>query len=225
MPTPSDAYIHHFDINTVYYLTFKDGEDLDAAKNKMFANKSDSTVKYVIDRWYKNNLISYEKYIEDTVWCNDRSIYSGALLSKDSSGLDYSYFNTYYRNFVTFKPSLKCSNKNDRFTVDKANGNGDLTYPVGLLTADEMTLAGHGKSGYNTKSYLTIETILAQYWSMSPYAQTGVSAHGIAQWGGMTYGGTPTSSYKIRPSISLKNSAKIKSGNGGEDFPYVILTE
>lgn len=38
----------------------------------------DSTVKKVIDEWYKNNIYNTEfnKYIADTIYCNDRSINS-----------------------------------------------------------------------------------------------------------------------------------------------------
>ena len=33
-----------------------------------------SNIKDVIDEWYNDNMINYTGYLEDTVWCNDRSI-------------------------------------------------------------------------------------------------------------------------------------------------------
>lgn len=45
------------------------------------------------------------------------------------------------RLYINKKPSLECVNPNDRFKVNKANGNGALTYPVTMLTVDEEAYA------------------------------------------------------------------------------------
>ena len=55
---------------------------------------------------------------------------------------------------------LTCPQQNDAFTVsDTTNGNGALTYPVGLLSTDEIVLAG-GWSTSNSGYYL----YSGQYW-------------------------------------------------------------
>ena len=77
-------YINYFQSSsTVYYLTLSNGADIESAKNEMFTNTTNSTIKTVIDNWYSENIAEYTDYLEDTVWCNDRSIYSGSLGGKD----------------------------------------------------------------------------------------------------------------------------------------------
>ena len=79
---------------------------------------------------------------------------------------EYLYYGAYGRNAQTYTPSVDCINKNDAFTVDDTvNGNGALTYPVGLITADEMTLAGASWSGYYSNNYLKTGQLV---WSGSP---------------------------------------------------------
>ena len=130
------------------------------------ANTNDSTIKGVIDTWYQNNLLNYTSYLEDTVWCNDRSIdpNKGSLNGFSSyTTLGYGNNNTVYgagprvgHNLETVTPELTCPNSNDRFTVSTDNGNGALTYPVALLTADEVAFAGAVTGVDNTNYYLYI---------------------------------------------------------------------
>ena len=54
----------------------------------------------------------------------------------------------------------------DLFTVSSAIGNGELTYPVGLLTQDEAYLAGGRVGVINPNYYLTTGS---RYWLLSPY--------------------------------------------------------
>ncbi len=44
-------------------------------------NTNNSTIKSAIDNWYSNNMTQYTNYLEDTVWCNDRS-----MDNKESNG-------------------------------------------------------------------------------------------------------------------------------------------
>ena len=118
------------------------------------ANTNDSTIKTYIDNWYKTNILgtANEQYLADNVFCNDRSI--------SSNKPNISYNNLGYGTNVTAyrwvdglwergnhndNMKLICPQKNDAFTVsDITNGNGALTYPVGLLSTDEILLAGGG---------------------------------------------------------------------------------
>ena len=101
------------------------------------------------------------------MWCNDRSMDTSTNGWSENGNISNDlYYGAYVRNRRTFEPSVTCINKNDAFTVnDTTNGNGALNYPVGLLTADELTMAGSGKSGYSTQSYLYTKTKIA---SLSP---------------------------------------------------------
>ncbi len=67
----------------------------------MVGNKSDSTIKGVIDTWYQANMLSYTKKLEDAIWCNNRS-----------SRVDRSntIFGAYDRTVTNINPSLVCSN-------------------------------------------------------------------------------------------------------------------
>ena len=72
-----------------------------------------------------------------------------------------SYFGFYNR--LGKSPSLECSAK-DSFTVSPNNGNGKLTYPIALLTGDEVMLAG-GTTSSNSSYYLYYSS---SYWLMTP---------------------------------------------------------
>ena len=128
------------------------------------ANTNNSTIKAYIDNWYKANILgtANEEYLADNIFCNDRSI------SNDNTGTGAGTTRTNYR--WSWGPwengnhndnmKLVCPQKNDAFTVsDTTNGNGALTYPVGLLSTDEIVLAG-GWSTSNSGYYL----YSGQYW-------------------------------------------------------------
>ena len=82
------------------------------------ANTNDSTIKGVIDTWYKNNMASYTSQLEDTVFCNDQSyVENGSSL----------YFSAHIRFFGRTQPTLKCQNEKDKFTVNTNNGNPNVS--------------------------------------------------------------------------------------------------
>ncbi len=63
-------------------------------------------------------------------------------------------------------PQFRCPQKNDAFTVsDTSKGNGMLTFPVGLITADEVVAAGGKYEKANYQYYLNRSL---SYWSFSP---------------------------------------------------------
>ncbi len=72
-------------------------------------------------------------------------------------------------------------------------------YPVGLLTEDELSFAGHGRSGYSTSSYLYTGLVS---WSSSPYYFDGVIACGF-HWVSLSWNYRVHSSVATRPVVSL----------------------
>ena len=146
------------------------------------ANTNDSTIKAYIDNWYKTNIVGTinEQYLVDNVFCNDRSISSNKPSSSYNNfgyGTNATAYRWYYGPWSSggYNSSMRliCPQKNDAFTVsDTTNGNGTLTYPVGLLSTDEIVLAG-GWSAANSGYYL----YSGQYWwASSPsvsYSLTG----------------------------------------------------
>ena len=187
------------------------------------ANTTDSTIKTVVDTWYKNNMTSYTSQLEDTVFCNDRSY--------TTSGSDL-YFGAYTRLYTNKTPTLKCQNTKDKFTVNASNGNGALTYPVGLITADEIAYAGgvDGSSNLNSSFYLYTGKY---YWTLSPADVRFSWAYEFLLFDrGFLYSSTETFkltgivssdyNYNVRPSVSLKPGITMIGGSGTAADPFVI---
>ena len=133
-------------------------------------NTNNSTIKGVIDTWYQNNLSSYSTYIADAIYCNDRETIEG-----DGIGFNSTIYASSKRNKKEHNPKLKCTNRNDKFTVDNTIGNGALTYPIGLITTDEVVLSGGYARDKQTGSYITNNSYFLYpkngeywYWTMTP---------------------------------------------------------
>ena len=219
-------YILYFGNNSyIYYLKLSSGKNIEDAKNEMFTNTTDSTIKQTIDTWYETNMTAYTKKLEDAIWCNDRTLYSGSLAGKDvDAGTSYSYFSTYNRTIRIYSPNIKCQNENrDGFTVSTASGgNGKLTYPVGLLTADEVILAG-GNYGYtNSWYYLYTDQ---DYWALSPSGFGYGDAKGFFTGSNLNGNYVVSISHGVRPSIVLSKGTRYSSGDGTVYYPYVIEEE
>ncbi len=177
----------------------------------MVNNTTDSTIKGTIDTWYQTNMTEYTKKLEDTVWCNDRSSRA------DGSN---TYFGSYDRAYTTHQPSLVCANTDDKFTVEAKNGNGLLTYPVALLTTDEIMLAG-GKGNTDNSSYYLYTN--QYWWTLSPSTFYNRNANGhIVLSSGYLSGHVVYGSYGIRLALSLAPGTKITSGDGSMNSPFVV---
>ena len=186
-------------------------------------NTTNSTIKTTVDNWYRNNLSDSASFIADYPFCNDRSLYSGNGYGTQAS--EYAPQHRFYgneNNNSPQTPTLVCAQNNDKFSVNTSNGNGALTYPIGLLTADEAAMAGlpYATSGNNTDSYLYSN---ANWWLMSPgdiYNQQ-VYAYEVANTGLMRLY-TVTQSIGTRPVINLLSDATVSGGDGTYNNPYVV---
>ncbi len=177
----------------------------------MVNNTTDSTIKRAIDTWYQTNMTDYTSKLEDPIWCNDRS-----------SRVDGSntYFGAYDRAITNKNPNLTCTNTDDKFTVDAKNGNGLLTYPVALLTTDEIMLAG-GKGGTANSSYYLYTN--QAWWALSPsyFNDSNVRGFNVGSFGDLL-SNYINNSYGVRPTLSLAPGTKITSGNGSQSSPFVV---
>ena len=205
------------------------------------ANTNESTIKKYIDNWYKANFdeIATSK-LEDTVFCNDRTTkaYDAKTIGNTSFS---SYGDLGYGTNVTFygaahrasyysndsNPSLVCQNQNDKFTIDNQNGNGKLTYPVGLITLDEVVLAGFNTHDSNISDYKDTTNYLYTnniYWTFSPVMSAGGNATvGNVNRAGYVYGGHVYYAFGVRPVVSLADSTLVNSnGDGTSTNPYVV---
>ena len=221
--TATDAYIGKSAFNSSYdniaYVSYMYG-NLGSVANAR-ENTTNSTIKTIIDKWYKDNLnTNYGKYLSTTaVYCNDRST------------SDNAYFGAYTRLITNKTPSYDCAATEDKFTVDSTVGNGKLTYPIALMTADEVSFAG-GLYGTNAPTWYYYNSANGSsigstyWWLLSPRYWSGSNAS-VFRVDGLSYPGRLNNAYVsgtngVRPVISLKSCIKYSTGNGSASDPYTI---
>ena len=226
--TAENAYIGTSAFNSSYnniaYVSYMYGS-LGSIQNARTNQTNSSTIKTTIDNWYKSNLEAkgYTKYLSTTaVYCNDRTY--------TVSG-NYTYFGAYTRLNTKKEPTYDCATTEDKFTVDTSTGNGKLTYPIALMTADEVSFAGgvyatNAPTWYYYNSEKGSSTGSAWWWLLSPFNWNGSYAYvffvrdssGPGRWGSYyvnAVGG-------VRPVISLKSCVKTSGGDGTASSPYTI---
>ena len=207
------------------YVGYMYGSTLNTSYEKTNVNENDSNIKKELDNWYKTNILgtSNESVIADAGFCNDRSLSSGDGYSATGSN---TYYGPYSRYYQTKQPTLKCAQTNDLFTLStNTKGNKALTYPIGLITVDELMLSGYA-DGYINKSAYTYST--SHYWNLSSSAFNvfALMANGFA----LSSEGYPhgyqyvTYGFGVRAVINLSSEAQISGGIGTSSSPYEIET-
>ncbi len=192
-----------------------------------------STIKQANDSFYTSVLSSYASYIDTNAgFCGDRSTLN------NQSGVGTGTVSTYMKGYLrvsTSTPSLSCENSSDLYTVSSSNkGNKVLTYPVGLITADEVMLSGSsggifdGNYNYQKRapdSYLTTGN---HFWTMTPAGYYNPFGDPLcyallffvdASGGIDDYSAAATNAH--RPVINLKSGVTV-SGAGTISDPYRI---
>ena len=190
-----------------------------------YTDEYDSDIKKKVDTWYKANIEDkgYSTYLSDTLFCNDRSLASGDGFSLD----DTTIYGAYNRNVNNKAPSLKCPRQVDQFTTNKSEniGNGELTYSVGLITIDEVAMAGGKSANDNDLNWLTSGQ---DFWAASPSQfkswATDASVWSVDYVGSLDHFWSTASWHGVRPVINLKKDTLISEGNGTKTNPYVIAS-
>ena len=211
--------------NNPTYVGYMYGNPNGTTFDKVHTNINDSTIKSITDNWYKINIIDkgYGDYISSTVgFCGDRTLHSGDGISTSS----YTYFRAYERaeqNTAQFT----CPNvERDLYTsTDSSVGNKSLTYPVGLITYDELVFAGMDNRHINKLSWAYSTK---NYWTMSP-SYFDATSGGALEWlqhstGSLYLWTWIADSYGVRPVINLKSDVKITGGTGTANDPFVVDT-
>ena len=193
---------------------------------------NDSRIKSKLENWYTTTTLNTDtatkKLVADNSFCYDRTAYIGyrgpygEIDNWQSKPIvDYTY-GSYGRSN---NPSLKCANELDKYSVNKNNGNGALIYPVGLITADEILLAGGivGNSSSNKLFYLYTGQY---YWTGSPsrynVSKKNAYVYYVDNLGNRTdYYGYVHYPGGVRPVINLSKDANL-SGDGTWNNPYVV---
>ncbi len=192
-----------------------------------------SAIKTNVDKFYTDKLASYASKLDTNAgFCGDRSNLN--LQSGVGTGTVTTY-NKGYLRVEESTPTLTCENSSDYYTVSSASsGNKKLTYPIGLITADEVMLAGHAGGVFdgsynhmksNNGSYLVTGNA---FWTMTPAG--GYNPFGCANWGASVFfvGGSGAfddhfthGADGLRPVVNLKSGVTI-TGSGTKTDPYVV---
>ena len=198
---------------TVQPISYSSASYVDAV-----TNTTDSHIKRTIDNWYKNNLISYASYLADETFCNDRSVTGGSGYLMASS----TYYGTYKRLYTNREPSLKCVQDNDKFKV--LNTRAKLEYPIALITADEVAMAGGVIDANKNYNYYLCNG--RAFWTLSPSyfnsINSLISVWSVRSTGDLNPWTHPAYQYEVRPVISLKSDIQIINGDGSTLNPYVV---
>ena len=202
-------------------------------------NSTSSAIKTTIDNWYKTTTLETDlktkSLVVDQIFCNDRTASTSnvtysttnytTLTSWNSTETDYKY-GAYGRldDFNSNRtPILTCPTASDKFTVNTSNGNGALTYPVGLITADEIAMAGGVKESANSSYYLYTNQ---HYWSGTPesfYSGGDAFEYSVYPSGANNGYTVYYIRYGARPVISLSSKAKL-TGSGTYNDVYTVVT-
>ncbi len=194
-----------------------------------------SDIKTYLDNWYANytDLNKTGTKITDQIYCNDRTASTSnvaysttnytTLTSWNSKGTTYYYGanGRVWNNPVS--PDYKCPVASDKFTTTTVKGNGKLSYPVGLISADEITFAGLPVGKINNSFYLYTG---ADYWAGSPIAFfDGDIAYGFFVGGdGALNIDYVNYTYGVRGVVSLSSEANL-IGDGTWNNVYEVASD
>ena len=220
--TYTSTFNDNFEDNA--YVGFKYGTPGSSTHAATHANTNKSTILNNLETWYNTNLKTYESVIANTVWCNDKTNVTDTTYNPEfgdtPTGLGYGSNATYYNSFQRLVstsgsaggtgPSLKCNGE-----LSKINSK------VGLITADELALAGCTYAKKNTTTYLQENATDTPWWSLSPDYFTGSDAYVWNVIDGSLIGFNVGNTYGVRPSISLKPTTNV-TGEGTSSSPFII---
>ena len=247
LDSSAGSSVFNTNVNDNAYVGYMYGTPGSTTYDATHQNINDSTIKTAVDKWYEDNLkTGYANYLADTLFCNDKTLASdgiGGVATQLGYGTNKTYYASIERlkystgttSITTTKPTFKCAesatNDYSRFTVDVAtlsNGNktnGDLTYPIGLLSVDEASFAGAYKYGQSNKTYYLYNSNITSYWWLSsPIVYNGSAADEWRVTGSVGHIDcrNVNSAYAFRPSVNLKAELLVGGGDGTSTNPYTV---
>ena len=167
---------------------------------------TNSTIKTYLDNWYTkyfNENIGTSRFVKST-FCNDRNTTS--TWASTGSNIDYAPYTRLSADTPT--PTFECN------TADVVTNN------LGLITADEIVLAG-GK--YNTDNSAFYLNNNMAYWAGSPFGFYGSSSgvFGLNPVGGLDFGSVGIRNSAARGVVSLSSESKLL-GSGTYNDVYTV---
>lgn len=184
-----------------YSSTFDDA----GFKFEYYYKMVDNNITIYLDNWYKTQIVDkgLDKYVVTSKFCNDASF--------EKDGSTY-YFGAFTRTVDEYKPSLVCPDNTSGF-------GGVFERKIGLLTADEVIMAG---GAYNTNNHNYYLYNGENFFTMSPshHSNSKMNLFIVNNNGSLTTALT-NSSLGVRPTINLDGTVFV-SGNGTINNPYII---
>jgi hypothetical protein len=161
-------------------------------------------LKTKLNSWLSSNISDNIKYIVNTTFCNDINVY------KEENEVEY--LNTYDRLLLSNNPTIVCTG-----TKSKEQ--------IGLITADEVVMAGAYQSTANSSYFLYNANIKNSWWTMSGsqvlVANNVIDGIAINSNGSLSFEKKINIPLLIRPVISLDKNTVV-TGDGSIDNPYKI---
>ena len=221
----SKTYQFNSKYNDPAYVGYMYGNPDGTTFDEVHTNTTSSTIKTTVDNWYKTNIVDkgYSSYVSNAVgFCGDRTLHSGDGISTSA----YSYFGAYGRHLKQTAQFICPEPSRDLYTtIDSSIGNKALTYPVGLITYDELVFAGMDNRHINKLSWVYSTQ---HYWTMSP-SNFDAPWGDAREWfqhsaGSLSHYWNVARGLGARPVINLKSDVKISGGFGTSNDPYVVDT-
>ena len=186
--------------------------------------ETNSSILIRLNNWYTGNLSNYTDDIDGNAgFCGDRtpSTSKNSINNSGGIGTTETYYGGYVRYYgdTSMTPTFDCDTEDLYTTSGSVDGNRSLTYPIGLISMDEVWYAG-GLDSYNMDYYLYTGE---NYWTMTPnryneyLEEAYVFCVLVRGQLGYVYG-----SWGVRPVINLKVDTQFSSGDGTATNPYVV---
>ena len=171
----------------------------------------------IIVFYEKKILTKYRKIINRSIYTTDET-YGLWGWNPDGGSMSKSLYFSGSNRMENHSPSLTCSRDIDKFIISNSIGNGKLTYPVGLLTADEVMYAGGRNISSNSTFYLFTYQSL---WLSCP-KDINFSFFAVSYYNFSLTINSLANVYGLRLSVSLASTSTITQGDGTATNPYVV---
>lgn len=164
-----------------------------------------ASITTYLNNWLDSNLANMKAYISNGDFCTDTNF-------KNVQN-NISYSSAFERIYNDKTPDLYC------------NGN-IYSGPIGLLSADEVLMAGGVVGVSNSQYYLYNKSIPGNYVTSSSYfinSSNNIAMINVMSNGSLGDGVLITNQTYIRPVINISENAKVK-GSGTIEDPYIIVS-
>lgn len=205
------------DNTTSKYRDSASATSLDSAMELL--KYQNSNIKTILDTWYQTNLNNYQDKIVTTKFCNNFTNYQRTSSGTNANVYYYQSYENLGQDSNNYSPYLLCPSE----YIFEDN--------IGLISAEEVVLAGGAYMKVNTSYFLYNSTITNYYWTLSPAyfdnnqnnANVFVVAGNVSGVQGQITDWTKnlvTNSYLVRPVITINGSFPM-NGNGTITNPFV----